>query len=226
MIRVNAVPGAESGVRRSGRRALRTLNVALVGLSFATLSGCTDWAGYDLDSFWGKVSILSTMRHSVTYDPYEMPRLPAEHSVPVEDPNGAIPAHFGQAQLDSVAATLHSPYTTPDVAVLERGKAVFDVQCAPCHGPEGAGNGPVVGPGKFPFALPVNGAATAGRSDGYIYGVISVGRGLMPPYGEKIADLDRWAVVAYVRQLERQGGATAATPAAPATTPAPAAPAR
>jgi mono/diheme cytochrome c family protein len=226
LIRVNAVPGAKGRVQSRGRRVLRTLNFALVGLSFATLSGCTDWAGYDLDSFWGKVPILSTMRHSVAYDPYEMPRLPAEHSVPVEDPNGAIPPHFAQAQLDSVAATLHSPYTTTDPAVVARGKVVFDTQCTPCHGPEGAGNGPVVGPGKFPFALPVNGAATAGRADGYIYGVITVGRGLMPPYGEKIADLDRWAVVAYVRQLERQGGATAATPAAPATTPAPAAPAR
>jgi hypothetical protein len=48
----------------------------------------------------------------------------------------------------------------------------------------------------------------------------------MPPYGEKIANLDRWAVVAYVRQLERQGGAGAAPAAAPATTPAPAAPAQ
>jgi mono/diheme cytochrome c family protein len=213
-------------VQSAQRPLARIVNFALLGLSFATLSGCTDWAGYDLDTFWDKVPILSTMHRSVTYDPYEMPRLPAEHSVPFENPNGDIPGHFAQAQLDSVAATLHSPYTTPDEAVLVRGKVVFDTQCTPCHGPEGAGNGPIIGPGKFPFALPLNGAATAGRSDGYIYGVMTVGRGLMPPYGEKITSLDRWAVVAYVRQLERQGGAAAAPAAAPATTPAPAPPAR
>ena len=185
------------------------------------MAGCTDWAGYDLDSFWGKIPILSTMRHSVTYDPYEMPRLPAAHSVPFENPNGDIPAHFEQTQLDSVGATLHSPVDLRDPTLLARGEVVFETQCSACHGPEGAGNGPIIGPGKFPYALPLNGAAAAARSDGYIYGVIAVGRGLMPPYGEKIAHLDRWAVVAYVRQLERQ-----AAPAAPATTPAPAPAAR
>lgn len=197
---------------------------ALGALLLAGLSGCTDWAGYDLDSFWGKIPALSTMRSSVVYDPYEMPRLPAEHSVPVESPNGDTPAPFTQAQLDSVAPTLRSPFATPDSAVLARGEYVYENQCTACHGPAGAGDGPVVGPGKFPFALPVNGPATAARSDGYLYGVIAVGRGLMPPYGEKIAHLDRWAVVAYVRQLERQAGATATPAAAPAAAPAPTAP--
>jgi mono/diheme cytochrome c family protein len=206
----------------------RSLVFALSAVMMVGTAGCTDWAGYDLDSAWGKVPILSTLRHSVTYDPYEMPRLPAEHSVPVSGPNGDIPAHFAQTQLDSVGATLQSPFATaPDAAVLARGEAVYAAQCSVCHGAEGAGDGPVIGAGKFPYALPVNSAATAARSDGYLYGVIAVGRGLMPPYGEKIAHLDRWAVVAYVRQLERQAAATpaagapaAAPVAAPATPPA------
>lgn len=204
---------------RGARRTTPLRMLALGTFLLVGATGCTDWAGYDLDSFWGKIPVLSTLRHSVTYDPYEMPRLPAEHSVPVENPNGDVPAHFAQTQLDSVGAVLHSPFaTTADAAVLARGAAVFEAQCSACHGPEGAGNGPVVGPGKFPFAPPINGAATAARSDGYIYGVIAVGRGLMPPYGEKIAHLDRWAVVAYVRQLERRAAPPAAAPA-----PAPAA---
>jgi mono/diheme cytochrome c family protein len=74
-----------------------------------------------------------------------------------------------------------------------------------------------VGPGKFPTAPAINGAATAARSDGYIYGVIVVGRGLMPAYGEKVTHADRWAVVTYLRQLQAQGGAAAAVPAAPTT---------
>jgi mono/diheme cytochrome c family protein len=134
---------------------------------------------------------------------------------------GEGPAHFASTQLDSVAATLTSPWAGGAVPpeVLQRGGVIFQTQCSACHGPAGAGTGPVVGPGKFPFAPPINGAATAARSDGYIYAVIAAGRGLMPPYGEKVAHMDRWAVVAYVRELERAGGAAPATvpAAAPAT---------
>jgi mono/diheme cytochrome c family protein len=204
--------------------------LALVGLLGVSLSGCTDWAGYDLDYFWNALPVLSTMRRSITYDPYELPRLPAANSVPFSTPNGDTPAPFAQAQLDSAAATLTNPFAgRTDAALLARGQLMYHNQCFACHGPQGAGNGPVVGGGKFPFAPAINGAATAGRSDGYIYGVMTVGRGLMPPYGEKITHQDRWAVVAYVRQLQAQGGASpapAAAPAAPAAVaPAPAAPA-
>jgi mono/diheme cytochrome c family protein len=191
------------------------------------LSGCTDWAGYDLDYFWGNIPQLSTMRGSVTFDPYELPRLPADHTIPVSGPHADAPPPFTQAQLDSAAATLTNPYgANPSPRVIQRGKALYDTQCIVCHGPSGAGDGPVVGQGKFPFALPLISGTAPGRSDGYIYGIIVVGRGLMPPYGEKLTHLDRWAGVEYVRELERQAGvgagvAPAAAPiAAPAAAPA------
>ena len=47
-----------------------------------------------------------------------------------------------------------------------------------------------------------------GFSDGYIYGMIRVGRGLMPAYGYRVTHFDRWHIVNYVRQL--QGPASAA----------------
>jgi hypothetical protein len=50
------------------------------------------------------------------------------------------------------------------------------------------------------------------RTDGYIYGMIRVGRGLMPPYGHQVAHFDRWNIVNYVRQLQRNAG----TPGMPA----------
>lgn len=199
-------------------RASRAL-VATAGL--LALGGCTDWAGYDLDYFWNAIPALSTMRTSVAFDPYDMPRLPAPNSVPISTPNGDVPPAFAPAQLDSAAATLSNPFAgSADPAVLARGQAVYANQCVACHGPLGAGDGPVVGPGKYPFAPPINGAATAARSDGYIYAVIAGGRGLMPPYGEKITHADRWATVSYVRQIQGQSGGVAAAPA-----PVPAAPA-
>jgi mono/diheme cytochrome c family protein len=207
--------------KQSARRALA--GVLLLGSS--ALSGCTDFAGYDLDRIIGSVPWLAVLREDVSYDPYEMPRLPADGSIPVASPAGDVPPPFAQTQLDSAAATLSNPLQ-PSTQVLARGKIQYDRNCAVCHGTQGAGNGTVVGPNKFPFAPPVNGANTAARSDGYLYAVIRVGRGLMPAYADRMTHYDRWAVVAYMRQL--QGGAVAAPaapPAAPAGTPPTAAPA-
>ena len=213
--------------------------LALAALACTVLPACTDWAGYDLDVASGKVPQLANMRRSVVPDPYAMPRLPAPHSIPSGNPMGDVPERFTGAQLDSVAPTLTNPYAggAPQ-AVLARGAMVFANNCMVCHGPQGAGNGPVVQPaqgaggksfGRFPMAPAINGALTAARSDGYIYGVIAAGRGLMPPYGERVPHLDRWAVVEYVRALQAATGAapqrTAVPAVAPATVPGAAAPA-
>jgi mono/diheme cytochrome c family protein len=169
------------------------------------------------------------MRRSVIPDPYAMPRLPAPHSIPSGNPMGDVPGHFTSAQLDSVAPTLANPYAGgADAAVLARGAAKFQTYCSVCHGPQGAGNGIVVSPitaggktfGRFPGAPALNGAATAARSDGYIYAVLAAGRGLMPPYGERVAHLDRWAIVEYVRSLQAAVGQTAQRAAAPVAAPA------
>jgi mono/diheme cytochrome c family protein len=178
------------------------------------LSGCTDWAGYDLDRASGAVPAFSTMRNDVSPDPYQMVREPVPGTVPAIHPLGDVPAPYTQAQLDSVAVTLVNPLQ-PTAQVLARGKQVYDSNCSVCHGDAGQGNGPVVNAQtKFPFAPAVNGAATAARSDGYVYGVIDVGRNFMPPYGARITHLDRWAVVTYVRHLQGRAGVSAPAPAA------------
>jgi mono/diheme cytochrome c family protein len=55
-------------------------------------------------------------------------------------------------------------------------------------------------------------------TDGYIYTLIRVGRGIMPAYAHQIAHYDRWHVVNYVRQL--QGPQAAPTPDTPPVAPA------
>jgi mono/diheme cytochrome c family protein len=209
---------------------------AAAGAALVVLTGCTDWAMYDVDVAQGKVPFLSTMRKSVRPDPYEYLRQTVPGTVPVQSPLGDVPPHFTQAQLDSAAATLQSP-ARGNAESLARGQVLYERSCSVCHGPAGAGDGQVVRRvtgrdgkeyGRFPFAPPINGAATAARADGYIYAVVAVGRGLMPSYGERLTHTDRWAVVEYVRELQSRAGAgpraTVGTPAAAAPQPAPAAP--
>jgi mono/diheme cytochrome c family protein len=190
-------------------------------LAAVVLAGgaCTDAAGSDLDWALGRVPWLSYLRRDISFDPWDMPRLPAEGSVPSIAPHGDAPPPFEWTQLDSVGAVLSNPFpATPEM--LARGELQYQRQCLTCHGPTGAGDGPVVGEGKFPYAPPVNGRDTAARTDGYLYGVVRVGRGLMPPYGNRMSEMERWAVVHYMRRL--QGGAGAVSvPVDPAASDAP-----
>lgn len=215
---------------RSSRVRRARVGALVIGAALG-LSGCTDWAMSDVDWAFDYVPWFSTMRDDVTLDPYEMPRLPAAHTIPSTNPNGEAEPLFTQAQLDSVGAVLRNP-VPPTPAVLARGELQYERQCMVCHGPTGAGDGPVVGPGKFPFAPPLNNAATAARSDAYIYAVVRVGRGLMPAYGPRMSELERWAVVHYVRTLQEGGvvdvpvnpaAATAPQNVPPVLVPAPAA---
>ena len=110
------------------------------------------------------------------------------------------------ATIDSMAGL---PNPRPITAAsLENGRKHYQINCAVCHGPGGAGNGLAARYGIPPINLltPI----TQGRTDGYIFGMIRNGRGLMPTYN-RIEEPDRWDVVNYVRALQGKAGAPADT---------------
>ncbi|MDE3084984.1 MAG: cytochrome c, partial [Verrucomicrobiota bacterium] len=47
-------------------------------------------------------------------------------------------------------------------------------------------------------------------AEGEIFNTITHGKGNMMPYADKLVPKDRWAVIAYVRALERAGAGTLA----------------
>ncbi len=99
-------------------------------------------------------------------------------------------------------------------ALLARGKDRFDIYCTPCHGYAGDGRG-VIAVGNsglgYGYSVPsYHTDALRARPDGYIYDVIQNGVNTMPSYGHEMAPEDRWAVVAYVRALQRSQDATSA----------------
>lgn len=96
--------------------------------------------------------------------------------------------------------TTSNPLTVNDT-VLSRGKERYGVYCVPCHGALGNGRGVVAtqfkpGPPSFYIDRLVN------QTDGHFFNIITNGQGLMYPYGSRISVDDRWAIVAYIRQLQ------------------------
>jgi mono/diheme cytochrome c family protein len=88
-------------------------------------------------------------------------------------------------------------------AFLTRGRDVFDINCAICHGKSGDGQGMTGHFGVPGIAnLTQDTYAQAVYPDGRLFDVISNGKGNMGAYKHNIVLRDRWAVVAYVRALQ------------------------
>jgi mono/diheme cytochrome c family protein len=93
--------------------------------------------------------------------------------------------------------------TEADDASIARGKELFTINCAMCHGATGEGNGPVAAflinfkPANLTSPL------VQSKSDGTIFLTISNGlEGRMPPLNENLTVPERWDVVNYVRTLK------------------------
>lgn len=183
-------------MRRNGRAPIRAL-LGLLVVATVGLGGCTE-----VENAMARVDILNFMRESPAFDPYEAPRVPPENSVPVKGPGEAWePAvENTDAALRAWGDTMTNPLPMSE-EVVTHGAEVFQTYCAVCHGVGGVGDGPIVGPGKLPFATNLMLQTTVDRSDGYLYAIVRLGRGLMPSY-RRIPPSERWAVVNYLRHLQ------------------------
>ena len=93
---------------------------------------------------------------------------------------------------------------TPEL--MARGKERFNIYCAVCHGPAGYGNGVttqygMVGVGNF------HQDKFRTMPDGEIFNTITNGKATMQPYASQVKPADRWAIVAWVRVLQRSQNA-------------------
>jgi mono/diheme cytochrome c family protein len=86
-------------------------------------------------------------------------------------------------------------------ALLARGRARYDIYCAPCHGLTGMGDGFIVSRG-FPAPRPLDDPALRTASAKVMLDAISNGKGMMYSFSDRVAPRDRWAIVAYMRALQ------------------------
>ncbi len=88
------------------------------------------------------------------------------------------------------------------LATLERGHERYQIQCAVCHGATGSGNGIATKYGLVGVAN-LQQQRLRDMTDGEIYNTIVNGKNTMLGYGSTIQVSDRWAIVAYIRALQR-----------------------
>jgi mono/diheme cytochrome c family protein len=91
--------------------------------------------------------------------------------------------------------------------VVARGQQRFNIYCLPCHGAGGDGNG-IVKKYGYGTIRSIHEKVVVQQPDGEIFNTITHGKSTMYPYGSQLSVEDRWAVVAYVRALQRSRLAT------------------
>lgn len=89
-----------------------------------------------------------------------------------------------------------------NMAMIERGEQRFNIYCTPCHGRSGDGAGMIVQRG-FPRPPSFHSPHLRTAKASHFYDVITNGHGAMYGYADRVSPADRWAVIAYIRALQR-----------------------
>ncbi len=200
-------------MRNQARAALPTvkslkLTLVMAG-AIAALSSCDDG-----EKSHRGIELMPDMFHTPAYHSMQAMEIHQDQSadhkehqfsslippVPGTVPRDFVPYQIAPADWDS-ARKLVNPLL-PTAEVLKEGQHGFNIYCATCHGRDGSSTNGYVA--KHFSGIPsLNGANVAAFSDGEIYHIMTVGRGRMPSYAAQLMPQSRWAVVQYLRALDR-----------------------
>ncbi|MGH8100799.1 MAG: c-type cytochrome [Chthoniobacterales bacterium] len=96
---------------------------------------------------------------------------------------------------------------TPEL--IERGRQRFNITCAMCHGATAAGNG-ITKQYGLATVVSLQDDRIRKMADGEIFNTITNGKNTMMAYGPNVTVPDRWAIITYLRALQRSQRATLA----------------
>jgi hypothetical protein len=150
--------------------------------------------------------LLQRMEAQAKYEYYETSefwadgkamRTPPEGTVPRERPVGSPGISTGRtngALVSGIPIELNRQ-------VLEMGQKKYNIVCAQCHGRLGDGNSVVAE--NMAVRLPPSLLDLSGKPDGHFFVAVTEGYGVMPSFAGELDTQERWAVVAYIRALQR-----------------------
>ena len=136
----------------------------------------------------------------------QTPRVDPGERVFAAMPAGTLPRSGGELGLPREERELAAKRPNPVRATpesLAKGKDLFLVYCAVCHGARGKGDGPV-SPKFVPPPDLTHPSIQRGRTDGYMQHVVGTGGAVMPAYAEALSPEERWDVVNFLRSLAKR----------------------
>jgi mono/diheme cytochrome c family protein len=192
-------------------------NISLVGSAMLgivmMMSSCTK------DPNSPGVEYMPDMYRSPSYETYsENPILP--HNMTAQEPVegtmsrgewpysaslvNALPYAYPNTLegYEAAGAELKSPLELNDENKAD-GKVIFEKMCMHCHGEKGAGDGQLIGTGKFPPPPAYNGGALKNLPEGKMFHTITYGKGLMGSHASQLTKEDRWKVIQYIQELQK-----------------------
>ena len=196
-------------------RSIRTLFTGVV-LCALLLVGCRG-----MESSEPPIHPNPNMDWQESFKPQEANAFFADGAAMRKPPSGAVARGFlredtrfydGRTEAGEYVERAPVPVTR---TLLERGQKRYNIYCTVCHGKAGDGNGIIMtgtssitgqGYGYTP-APTYHSERLRNVTDGYMYDVIANGVRNMPGYAQQIPVSDRWAIVAYVRALQRSQNA-------------------
>lgn len=158
-----------------------TARVAVLAAAAAALAGC-DWS-------------LHRMIDQPRCEPNEATTLLPGGMCNLLPPADTVPYAPGAPAADGPIEV--------DAAALARGRDRFERFCAVCHGELADGVSQVAADMRLRPPPSLHEPRLVAASDERFFQVITEGYGLMPSYGALLAPPDRWAVIAWVRVLQR-----------------------
>ena len=207
--------------------------IAAVSL-MALMQSCKKASGdYPGDSYtWD-------MMYSRAYEPYAPNPLMKDSMGAILPVNGTVPFSGNPmtGNVDAAKAEMNLPYeyantledyeraglelVNPVAATEEniaRGKYVFEIYCAVCHGTAGNGQGNIVTSGKYKAAPPnYFDSLYMAMPDGKMFHSITYGKNAMGSYAYALSKEDRWKVIQYINKLQNDYAIANAMPASAST---------
>lgn len=182
--------------------------LVLAPLALGVLSGCTRQGKFQPVDMWNGARLR----------PYEGFHFFANNSEAQTPPAGTVarsenrtnePLYYGTQNGTLITYNpLVNSAKSPEqrLVIIQRGQERYQIYCQPCHGLGGYGDGLII---KRGLAAPPSYHLDRLRNaaDGHLYDVIANGYGSMYSYGSRVPTQDRWAIVAYIRALQRSQNA-------------------
>lgn len=123
-----------------------------------------------------------------------------ETTPPADTSTAVTPASPHPGTISAEDKARKNPVKFTEVSV-ERGKKIYNTQCALCHGDKGDGKGGLATDMKLDLPDFTKPDTLKGRTDGELFAIIGSWKDPMPSQAGRLSETHRWNLVNYLRAV-------------------------